>query len=254
MLQRWLLTPPYLAWHDYSALTPAAPALGSIVFEVWDDERELLAGRLRVSILPPWLPRIVAASPKAIHAVHHSLVPAEKLMAAEVSLLEVESAPPPAHQIVALIRERPAPPVPMLVRWLAARLDAPWILPRATDLLRLVWGTPASKPGSTRARRHASLRWLNCSYRDLRTLAQLAQVRRPQPRVKDLPDLTGMSLDRLRDQVTRLLGVQLNEYNALLGWEWVFETAIRRGLLSAGTPDERIRPSLRYLPTQRTGW
>lgn len=96
-MQRWLLPPPYLAWRDYSALEPADPALGSVVLEACDDDSaQFLATRLRVSILPPWFPRIVAASPDCIRAMRRSTGPRDRPPAAEVSLMELETSPPPA--------------------------------------------------------------------------------------------------------------------------------------------------------------
>jgi hypothetical protein len=95
---------------------------------------------------------------------------------------------------------------------------------------------------------------LQCGYRDLCTVSALARLPRPQPRVKDLPELLGRSLDRLRERVWHLLGMRLGDYNARPGWEWVLEAAIRRRVITPGAPDHRLRPGGRQLPTMYSDW
>lgn len=257
-MQRWLLTPPYTTWQADPGARIHRAALGSVVFEVLedDDENVLLSGGLRISDVEPWIPRIVAADRRLIQAMYRHAPAIARRIPAHVTLVALDAmAPqPPPDTVHALLRARRLPVFPDVARWLAWRFDAPWILPRTFDLLARAWDLAPHPPPSTRAVRSACRRWLQCSYSDLCTVSALARLPRPQTRVKDLPELFGKSLDRLRERVRHLLGLRLSDYNARPGWEWVLEAAIRRRVIAPGAPDHRIRAGVRRLPSMQTDW
>lgn len=108
-MQRWLLTPPYTTWQADPGARIHRATLGSVVFEVLDDDDDnvLLIGGLRISDVEPWIPRIVAADQRLIRTMNRHAPATARRIPAHVTLVALDTMapqPPPPRR-----RPRAAP-------------------------------------------------------------------------------------------------------------------------------------------------
>lgn len=227
-----VLAPPYVVLSHVSLDDPMGPSLGSAVFDGNATSPVAALARLtQAAHRWPWIIPCVVLPSTGRHlrgAIEIISELRDRLAVATVGdRAHTAGAPDIARAIARAIVRRAQPTAPILARWVAQRLEvrglARVLRRQFADALEQVPSTAACS-SSTYSRYFAALGRFRAH--DWRRLARLCvdapRHAHPLPR-------SPVSRRTTEAHVRRYLGMTFGEATRLVGWEWVLESALRRG-------------------------
>jgi hypothetical protein len=220
-----VLVPPYDAVRPLSAVGDRDLPLGSVVLAAGRSALAALGLLTLVEQRWPWIVPAVASRPTEV-LLRESLMLVSDLRY-RVALLGSSDDDCAAAAVVAAVKRRPFPPPDELARYVERRLGDPVAREILAGQFREAFGEPADVPSSATLSRFFS-RHGTLTARDWRSLAVLA--RELSARAAGCPMLGGLVTSRTVDaNARRFLGTSGLKASCRLGWESVFEQALRFG-------------------------
>ena len=231
-------------------VTEAHPWLGTVGLLALRGDAESSCLLCCVRALPPHVPRVISADTADQPIATKIARRLEDLHAGQVIILPPDPGLRTRAGLIRAVDDRPVPGLNLVARWLAHRLigsnAGPPIdiaglgaLRDQIQSLALAALDPGSRSAPLMAPRTVR-KWLprlmGCRPSDIRRVLALTRTRRHQDNVERLAGEARTSSSRLRARVRAQLGLSLRDFNALAGWEPVFEAAIQHwGLRLAGS-------------------
>ncbi|MGE0438968.1 MAG: hypothetical protein AB7L66_01430 [Gemmatimonadales bacterium] len=234
-----VLEPPYR--ESYPPLG-RPPAVGSIAIGRVLSQRGVTPTLSALLERAPWLvPSIVLAPALVSPVVLQGLwgLPGQPSFLVTARPAErIETA-----ELVSAAAGRPAPPTPLLVAYVIRRTRSV-VLGQTLDQ---AWGERKPVATADRTVRHRLRRLGDYGRHDWLRIRKLIRARTEGPglSVELLAQSVGTEARTFRGWVRRYLGTSVKTFQSLVGWEWILETALRRGSyrLEGDLPAVRERPS-----------
>ncbi|MBL8986426.1 MAG: hypothetical protein JNJ80_09150 [Gemmatimonadetes bacterium] len=224
-LELSLLEPPY---HDVAPLVGRPPALGAIAVARADGPRGFSTEMATLLDRAPWTVPCVVLRPSSVTPSVLQRVWELPGQPAFVVVTQPGDRLLPAG-ILTAIANRPAPLTPLLVAYVVRRTGSV-ILGQSLDQ---IWAardrsndTTAERTIRYRLRRlgkYGRYDWIR-----IRRLIR-AKVEGRNLTVEQRAQLVGTEARTLRGWIARYLGTTMKNFRAMAGWEWILETALRRG-------------------------